>query len=1379
MSLPDNSTARLAKLRRRYAAKKSSALLLVLASLVLISVLIVAFFIAISTERQSAQFYANSSSVKLLADSTVDIVMGQIKDATRGTDTAGNTLAWASQPGMIRIYNTSGQAAGYYKLYSWTNMIGTTSFNPTDPAETPPTSWTNSPALYTDLNDPVSGVYPIVDPSATNSVIGFSISGAPTSSRDAAPMPVQWLYVLKDGSLAVATGSAGNTATIAAATASNPIVARIAFWADDDTSKINLNTAAGDAWTNSVTPTNAPAFWDTPRINGTFERTFYALNQPTHGEFQRYPGHPATTFLSAVFPNMTTNNLFAIVPRVNGGGSNGGSLSITNASPITQKTDRLYASVDELMFSTNMSGATNRIENKLGAIAFSNTQVQSAKFFLTTHSRAPEVNLYNQPRIVAWPINETNSPSCRTASDSLIAFCGSLVCTNAITGTINTNAYYFQRASSIDPVNDLPVTALATGVGRNRSLINYLRNLTATPVPGFSTNGESFASKYGPQNATPNDRDQILTEIFDYTRAINEQDSSSSVMTNSFTPTTNGYVVNVDTMTPLQSGQITPIYDSVNKTRGFGRFPTVIEADLIVYGIGQNTGSQTNYPPYARNNFQYTSPSAGTQTETWVPASANYSSYAASGGTATNCASGQTRIQPALLCNFFDPSMGFSSVRQNFSIEYDGLSTFKWSADGGTTTYPMFTQDSTTNMVLGGFNLNGGYIGMKNSVDAGNTDTEMHNQASGYISQGFTPQGTWGYPTYGIPLDIYTVPTKQSQRWVFNGGTLTVVIRAQSSNSQYASTPGTVLQRINITFPKPSSATGAWTPPSLAPYVTDYQYTNSPVSSDFRDIDQRFSRVGVTTKAAWITDRDVVRSMVLDASKVDARMIAAMTNVPASAGYFTPGPYYDSTTVTVGGHGVVENASTPYLGTYYGNLVPGVNYASGTPAYASILTNQIASGSLSGCLTNGLSYVGTMTNYYEQSTSLYNQYTNSALTVQQPYAVGDSSTNGIRVSSSIPVVFNTTASPVNAQGANGVFAGGGTSSSAPPGDWDTGNATQPDGAYINKADEGDDTAQVSGANGGLPYFTQPIYNNYLINGNFFTPNRQMPSPVMFGSLSTGVISQKPWQTLLFRPDPGGAPQHMGAQSPADYLLLDLFNMPVIEPYPISDPFSTAGKVNMNYQIVPFTYITRSTAVQAVLRSEQMLAIPTSDGTTYKASSATPNRRYYIDLNATLTQFSNMFSTGKPDGSGSAPDIFRSAAQICSLWLIPSGTPAGALTYSSMQAFWKASGINGGALTGDNVRERPYADLYPRLTTKSNTFTVHYRVETLKKLNTTAVNQWVEGTDIVTGEYRGSSTLERYLDTSDQSIPDYATAANPASIDTYYKFRVIETKQFTP
>ncbi|MEJ0001459.1 MAG: hypothetical protein WDO13_21420 [Verrucomicrobiota bacterium] len=34
---------------------------------------------------------------------------------------------------------------------------------------------------------------------------------------------------------------------------------------------------------------------------------------------------------------------------------------------------------------------------------------------------------------------------------------------------------------------------------------------------------------------------------------------------------------------------------------------------------------------------------------------------------------------------------------------------------------------------------------------------------------------------------------------------------------------------------------------------------------------------------------------------------------------------------------------------------------------------------------------------------------------------------------------------------------------------------------------------------------------------------------------------------------------------------------MVDPYAISTTLATAGKVNMNYQIVPFTYLTRASA----------------------------------------------------------------------------------------------------------------------------------------------------------------------------------------------------------
>jgi uncharacterized protein (TIGR02600 family) len=336
------------------------------------------------------------------------------------------------------------------------------------------------------------------------------------------------------------------------------------------------------------------------------------------------------------------------------------------------------------------------------------------------------------------------------------------------------------------------------------------------------------------------------------------------------------------------------------------------------------------------------------------------------------------------------------------------------------------------------------------------------------------------------------------------------------------------------------------------------------------------------------------------------------------------------------------------------------------------------------------------------------------------------------------------------------------------GDWDTGVAYVMDGAYINKPDEGNSYRGGTGAQ--IPYFD----NNQAQEGGptFFSPNRQMPSPVMFGSLPTGVFADnngigRSWRTLLFRPDTaaGTAGTHDGAKAPKDHLLLDLFWMPVVEPYAISEPFSTAGKINLNTQVAPFTYIKRNTGLRALLKSVRVAAIPTADAAKYKGGSA-GNYRHEVDADETLRQVEDRFKAGvnKP---------FRSASEICELFLVPEGKKL-----EDMTDYWNSTN----KLTGDNLREWPYALLYPRLTTKSNTFTVHFWVQTLKQRNRdkTGWNIWDEKTDVVTGEYRGSSIIERYVDLDDK-LPDFADPGtdDDETLDKHCKLRVLMTRKFAP
>ena len=257
-------------------------------------------------------------------------------------------------------------------------------------------------------------------------------------------------------------------------------------------------------------------------------------------------------------------------------------------------------------------------------------------------------------------------------------------------------------------------------------------------------------------------------------------------------------------------------------------------------------------------------------------------------------------------------------------------------------------------------------------------------------------------------------------------------------------------------------------------------------------------------------------------------------------------------------------------------------------------------------------------------------------------------------------------------------------------------------------------------------------------------------------------------------------------------------MPIVEPYAISEPLSSQGKVNMNYQMAPFTYIRRDTAVQAVLKSTRLTAIPSASATltSYKSTTGSPYQyRYGINANesGTLRAFEDRFKNG---------DVFRSASEICSVPLVPTydrnqnydpqGPSEGDCTYDSLQSFWDKC-----KLTGDNLREEPYGDIYPRLTTKSNTFTVHVRVQTLKKSPGTHANTFVDpnesvsasggvvtAKDAVTAEYRGSYQIERYIDPgatttnqdANKNFPDYAVDMTKP-ISQYYKFHTIGTKQF--
>jgi len=1348
------------------------ALVLVLAILVLLTGLVVALMTLGRTELATSQSYADGTRVRQLAESGVQTVIAQITQATRGysdpADPAGSALTWASQPGAIRTYNTAGTADQVYKLYSSPVMRADgATFSAT--AEAPPIGWASEPGLYTDLNqpalvadangtitpDPASGArfnaqYPIVDPSGVGRVEGFAIQGAPTTyngsyppaasydpvaDANPLPMPAHWLYILQDGSLIAPSGSVSGLVSFDPArspSAANPIVGRIAFWTDDESSKLNINTASEGT------------FYDVPRGSIRSEIDL-ARAMPVRDEFQRTPGHPAMTALSPAlgwvlprpFPVASGNYsqltaYYDLAPRVNytsnysGNGtdwtSQGGSrptmTSNVNEVVLALDGNRLYASLDELVFSPART---------LNHAALTRDAVERSKFFLTASSRAPETNLFNQPRIGLWPIQV--NPSKRDAKDKLIEFCT----------RVGGNPYYFQRFSEgpgnfaaldawtgADPTqipSALSQTVDFNQITRNQQLYQYLQNRTATAIPGF---GSSFVQKWSALG-----RDRVLTNLFDVIR------SGLSTMPSGLT---GGYHYATERDASRRNGErfVVPIQiDAGNGvTKGFGRFSTVTQAAIVFYATKtvKDLSGNPNAPPLT------------------------------------------TEMQAVIMFQPFQPTPGMFNWAPICRYDVDFGGGFSITTGAGTGSFPGQAVNRLTKDA--GAGTDGGEILALGGIARAFKVADGYGGVAG-VYKILDPNEDKGYPFFTAKVPV---PAGANATFNFGGGTLTLKIRS-GIGTPATKTNGEVFQAIRMTFP---DLTNLPVPQGMSGSLSTPPADGTPISVEY---DSRIQ--AGNARDSLIQDGDIVRSVQATAGdpvRGDFRLIAGLAEVPAS--YFVPHPDYFATV----------NRYTDSRGT---QTSPGAETQNA--AWAAARLGRFATSLRSTSFRDyqfGIGSGAPGSGNYEDRNNMNNGL--GGLQVLNVWGVRFRQSSASTVAGSlggIPqagglvagISYANNDTPVAAQGTTSALMTNGN-----PGDWDSGSGFSPDGPYINKPDPGN----LNAGDGTGGYYTDTTSNNNAIASH--SPNRQVASAVLFGSLPTPLAAAgsglqpgdiRPWQTLLFCANPsskGSTPaDHPGFGTPKDHLLLDLFTMPIVEPYAISEPLSTAGKVNLNYRILPFDYVRRSTAVRGVLKPVLLGAIP-NNATTANASRrykiADPSSgsipvlqtRYLLNLDettGTLRGFEDRFAAG---------ELFRSASEICEIFLVPAD--AGNATYGSIPTWW-----DGYKLTGDNLRESPYNQIYPRVTTKSNTYTVHYRVQVLRKSPAAAgipSNVWAEGREPVVAESRGSTLIERYVDAADPNLPDFITAtggnltkypvaAIRNNLDTYYKFRVLAAKRFDP
>jgi hypothetical protein len=218
-------------MRKTNPQSSGMALLVTLAFVVMISIIVVGFAVSMRTDRPAAKSHLEKSRAYFLAQRGADEVLATLRKTTEDPE-----RNWISQPGqLIAGASTNDPLTPIDDRKVLTNVVplssGLSTATPTDPVyQAPnlnvPTLRDPGKCLITDRLDPA----------------------APTSKIK---MPVKWIYVRKDGT----TDTNELPPLLITSNSINPIVGRYAYWADDESSKVNYNLA----WGRGAANINPPA----------------------------------------------------------------------------------------------------------------------------------------------------------------------------------------------------------------------------------------------------------------------------------------------------------------------------------------------------------------------------------------------------------------------------------------------------------------------------------------------------------------------------------------------------------------------------------------------------------------------------------------------------------------------------------------------------------------------------------------------------------------------------------------------------------------------------------------------------------------------------------------------------------------------------------------------------------------------------------------------------------------------------------------------------------------------------------------------------------------------------------------------------------------
>ncbi len=1492
--------------------KQGVAILTVLAIITLMTVLVVSFFNMAQTSKATAKGSVEIQRVTTLKDTIINLVIAQFREASKLAP-AGNKpreiITWTSQPGAIRTFSgTDVSKNRLFKLYS-SAIPQIADIRPrasealiTEINADNASDWPDRPDEFTDLNRPVytsatgdqatsnatsnstanaeGFSYPIADPRAYNGTDGVSarsqnvegftfgpLSGSKTiagvdAKQGQLAMPVRWIYLLQDGTLGYLNASKEFTPLNGSASGevskSNPIVGRLAWWADDESCKINVNTAS------------VPAAWDTPRTTSR-EDQWLAERQPLAGEYQRYPGHPATVDLCAVFyPNrrwvppmlaallgntapggkMTllekddALRIWNLAPFIVGDdnettgslGTQGGLMATPASLPNigVSDDDHIFTSMDEVYFkaSASKNKSLNAARNNLYSDGGDQQleflkRLEKSQFFLTHKSHSPEMTNQGFPRVSMFPMDSKAVDQLKTPTANLPGGVSPYDVTLGLNSTIGNplktsitggNAYFFQRA---DPTSR-HYEFYQNTQQRNFEVLRYLKALSKLPIPGYpdaikiepppssataeDPDGLSFASKYPPAadasglklipsvetNANTvtdsSDRTQILVNMLDYTRSINVQ--PAFVDPSQRYDGGNGQVTGIcgcgqvsgEDVSGARHNSCMAFATASRSPRGSGKRYGPCEIAVILNVAGKKVGSGNSAQLFGQFNAVFNQMDAA-------------SKNAVNRSTGTAYA-----VEVGFIMSGFNPKHGFGNafVSGGLGLQATGAGDGPAASAGGP--LPIRYPNGNIQLTIG--------PNQYGVVDAGNRRMPQNN---GSKTSGVLPLGSMGGPrafmnevastsiaratpfAVVIPENVSSLPLSlvidpgvpiriSTQDNGEGGGNLTQITELLL--------PSDFLTGLNLQvgtkslaqlsleyFKSPGAFPGQAMLRSMVVPHGDYRLVTTPsrVESDvyvpvanYKQSPQQFSFFELNDRAdsrAFPNSSFQSTYGLLNQEFVPKFVLPRQTGENGANLTALPLPLPDSGRMR----------KTNPLGKFKWNSAGAPD-----PGYAEPLLT-IRSNVQGG--------------------------TNPQITFakQDDKVIESSSTSDERRD-----IFSH-----GRRDGRRISANRGSSDPSETGDFDTGVAGMPDGPYMNYPDEGDRRKVMSEAYFKKIFTYGPRPASEGIAGQTVSPNFMVRSPVDFGSIPTGIMSRVPWQTLRFRPDPGmndpakrmssinsvpprGLP-FANFCGPKDHFFLDMFWMPVVEPWSISEPFSTKGTINLNQQILPFMNIKRNTALYALMRGERMCAIPNEAAARYKklspsgepAGDQDASYRRFINPRETVRQYTARYEKAvDPEGFALPFNVFRSASEICETWLVPE--PEGVVTLEDVVRTVSANGKRTGfweehKLTGDNLRERPYANLYPRVTVRSNVFKLHMVAQTLQKATSENVKAFDSTKDSVTAEWRGSCLIERSIDPRDDLLnnKDY-TKLNSVTLDQnitpkldlYYTYRVTEVKQLT-